>query len=207
MKQTNAMASKTMTVSALAMALFLSGCAKKEGDPAATVGSNAQKPPAISTEPVTLTVFNSSMGDPLFQNAIVTPLKNKYPHMTINMVKKGKGTMMEDLVASGSVPDIIFGDSSGDIPVYRELDVLADLMPYIKKHSFDLNKIDPVVLSSVQANFPNGQFWMLPSSVNIATLHYNRDIFDKFGVEYPKDGMTWDEVLEIGRASCRERVL
>ncbi|GAA3407020.1 ABC transporter substrate-binding protein [Paenibacillus hodogayensis] len=186
-----------------ATALLAAGCAQKEKEPAAAGEAAAPQPPAISTEPVTLTVFNSSMGDPLFQNAIVAPLQKKYPHMKIEMVKKGKGSMMEDLIASGSVPDIVFGDSSGDIPVYAELGILADLMPYIKKYGFDLNRFDPVVLGSVQANFPAGQFWMLPSSVNIATLHYNRDIFDKFGVPYPKDGMTWDETLDLARRVTR----
>ncbi|MDF2664084.1 MAG: family 1 extracellular solute-binding protein [Paenibacillus sp.] len=192
-----------LALAAFMAAALAAGCAKKEGDPAGAVGANDRKPPEISTEPVTLTVFNSSMGDPLFQNAIVIPLRNKYPHITIEMIKKGKGSMMEDLIAAGSVPDIIFGDNSGDIPVYRELDVLSDLMPYIKKYGFELNKFDPVVLSSVQANFPSGQIWMLPSSVNIATLHYNRDIFDKFGVPYPKDGMTWDETVDLARRVTR----
>lgn len=34
---------------------------------------------------------------------------------------------------------------------------------------------------------------------NTMSLYYNKDLFDKFGVSYPKDGMTWDEVLELNR--------
>ncbi|WP_158606745.1 ABC transporter substrate-binding protein [Paenibacillus ginsengarvi] len=203
MIKTNAKAGKTITIAALGIAVLVSGCAKKEAGPTGAAGSNDLKSPVMSAEPVTLTVFNSSMGDPLFQNAIVAPLKIKYPQITIEMIRKGKGSMMEDLIAAGKVPDIIFGDSSGDIPVYRELGVLADLMPYMKKYAFDLNAFDPVVLGSVQANFPSGQFWMFPSSVNIATLHYNRDIFDKFGVPYPKDGMTWDETVDLAKRVTR----
>lgn len=195
--------SKALLVAMFIVIFILSGCAKEGGAPSATVGGNVNKVPEISTEPVTLTVFNTSMGDPLFQNAIVQPLQSKYPHITIKMIKRAKGTMLEDLIASGSVPDIIFGDSSGDIPLYRELDVLEDLTPLIKKYNFDLNKMDPVVLNSIQANFPKGQMLMLPSSVNIATLHYNKDIFDKFSVPYPKDGMSWDEVLDLSKRVTR----
>jgi ABC-type glycerol-3-phosphate transport system substrate-binding protein len=32
---------------------------------------------------------------------------------------------------------------------------------------------------------------------------YNKDIFDKFGVAYPKDGMTWDELAEISKKLTR----
>ncbi|RKN64192.1 extracellular solute-binding protein [Paenibacillus ginsengarvi] len=28
-------------------------------------------------------------------------------------------------------------------------------------------------------------------------MYYNKDIFDKFGVAYPKDGMTWEEAREL----------
>lgn len=190
---------------ATSIAILLSACG---GQPAAQPDNEAapkegQSVPQIDTTPVTLTVFNSSMGDALFENAITKPIQSKYPFITIQMVKKEKGAMLEDLIATGSVPDILLGDSSGDIPVYRNLGVLADLTPYMKKHGFDSNRIDPVVYNTVKENFPAGQFLVLPTSVNIATLHYNRDIFDKFGVPYPKDGMTWDDVLDLAKRVTR----
>lgn len=33
---------------------------------------------------------------------------------------------------------------------------------------------------------------------------YNKDIFDKFGVPYPKDGMTWDDAFELAKKITRE---
>lgn len=30
-------------------------------------------------------------------------------------------------------------------------------------------------------------------------LLYNKDIFDVFGVDYPRDGMTWEEVIDLAR--------
>lgn len=30
-------------------------------------------------------------------------------------------------------------------------------------------------------------------------LHYNKDVFDKFGVAYPEDDMTWQEIVELSR--------
>lgn len=38
---------------------------------------------------------------------------------------------------------------------------------------------------------------------NTGLLFYNKDIFDRFGVEYPKDGMTWEETTELARKVTR----
>jgi len=37
----------------------------------------------------------------------------------------------------------------------------------------------------------------LPKYLNAVVMFYNKDLFDRFGVPYPKDGMTWDEVYDI----------
>lgn len=35
-------------------------------------------------------------------------------------------------------------------------------------------------------------------------MHYNKDVFDLLGVEYPTDGMTWEEVVELAKETTRE---
>lgn len=44
----------------------------------------------------------------------------------------------------------------------------------------------------------------LPTYHNPFGLFYNKDLFDKFGVAYPKDGMTWDEVRELSAKLTRK---
>jgi multiple sugar transport system substrate-binding protein len=44
-----------------------------------------------------------------------------------------------------------------------------------------------------------GGLYGLPVSSSVVALFYNKDIFDKFGVPYPKDGMTWDDTLELAK--------
>jgi multiple sugar transport system substrate-binding protein len=50
---------------------------------------------------------------------------------------------------------------------------------------------------------PNRALLSIPWSINPYTLYYNKDIFDKFGVSYPKDGMTWDEVYALAKQVTR----
>ncbi|RKN61336.1 ABC transporter substrate-binding protein [Paenibacillus ginsengarvi] len=197
------------SVAMLAMAAML-GCStgtatEKSGDPSRQEKEQPGKAvsAAVSTEPVTLTIFNSSMGDELMKSAIVDPIQAKYPFMTINVVKKEKGSYMEDLIAAGSVPDIIMGDSSGDIPVYNDLNVLYDMTPLIKKLGFNLSSIDPAVMDEVRAYTGNARILAIPRGHNTAVIYYNKDIFDKFGVPYPKDGMTWDEAIDLSKKVTR----
>ncbi|MCC2686810.1 MAG: family 1 extracellular solute-binding protein [Paenibacillaceae bacterium] len=44
----------------------------------------------------------------------------------------------------------------------------------------------------------------LPYEVNFNALYYNKDIFDKFGVAYPPDGLTWDAVAELAKKLSRQ---
>lgn len=43
----------------------------------------------------------------------------------------------------------------------------------------------------------------IPVLVPPSTIYYNKDIFDKFGVPYPKDGMTWDDLYELSKSLTR----
>src|SRR5690606_24616722 len=49
----------------------------------------------------------------------------------------------------------------------------------------------------------DGKFHAVPDKANYPfvnhALVYNKDIFNKFAVEYPKDHMTWDEVVELSK--------
>ncbi|CAG7623075.1 hypothetical protein PAESOLCIP111_02477 [Paenibacillus solanacearum] len=193
-----------LLTSLLTLALGATGCA--QGGPAGGNGNAADpgknEPAAMSTEPVTLTVFNTSMGDELFKTAFEEPIKKKYPFITIQVIKRAKGSMIEDLVAAGNVPDILFLDSGADIITYKDLDVPYDMTPLAKKYNFDLSRIDPAVLDDMKtyAGAGNeGKLLALPRSINVEALFYNKDIFDKFGVPYPKDGMTWDDAVELAK--------
>ncbi|MDF2714971.1 MAG: extracellular solute-binding protein family 1 [Paenibacillus sp.] len=192
--------------SAIAMSLAVAvGCSGGTGPDKS--GGNAEQaegtPPAVSRKPVTLTIFNSSMGDELMKNAIVDPIQSKYPFITMKVVKKEKGSYIEDLLAAGTVPDIIMGDSSGDIPVYNELNVLHDMTPLIRKFGFNLSSIDPAAMDDVKAYTGDARIVALPRGHNVAVLYYNKDIFDKFGVPYPKDGITWDEAVDLAKKVTR----
>src|SRR5690625_7699374 len=92
-----------------------------------------------------------------------------------------------------------------------EIDLLLDLNPLIEQFNFDVNRLEPGVMKYLGEMSNEGELNGLPLIRPEYALVYNPDIFVAFGVPYPEDNMTWDEVIElgrqveIGRASCRDR--
>lgn len=161
------------------------------------------KPPIVSTEPVTLTFYNlAGIGDLTFQTLIEAPIKKKYPHITLTHIKNGKGTTLGDLLAAGTPPDIIHATTT-QLQAVLDVGLQSDMTELIKRHKFDLSIFQNGVMDSIRKLSPKGEIYGLPANNNTAALYYNKDIFDQFGVPYPKDGMTWDDALEVAKKVTR----
>lgn len=61
--------------------------------------------------------------------------------------------------------------------------------------------IDPVICLTKQMG--NGAIYGIPFSTLPAPLYYNADLFDKFGVPYPTDRMTWDNLYDTAKKLTR----
>lgn len=185
-------------VTAMVSLLSITACAGKES---AVTEKSAEN--TASTEPVTLklAVVATMLSDESFQKYFVQEVQKKYPHITLE--RSDPSQAIEDLVASGDIPDIIYSSLPG-IPKLQLLDVLEDLSPYIKKYNTDLSRFDPVLMEALQQFGGDNQVIALPYKMNIPALFYNKDIFDRFGVSYPEDGMTWDEAFGLARKLTRQ---
>ncbi|MDF2721994.1 MAG: extracellular solute-binding protein family 1 [Paenibacillus sp.] len=169
-------------------------------------GGGGEGPKAASEEhkPITLSVYQYSafLTDEEFQNFMVNPVKKKYPYMTLELVRSGKGTTPEELVAAGGMPDIIYTGSSGSTKMI-ELNAVKDMTPLLKPHNIDLGKFDSGAVEALKQYSPSGQLMALPLAVNFSVLLYNKDIFDMTGVAYPKDGLRWEDAFELTKRLTR----
>jgi multiple sugar transport system substrate-binding protein len=154
---------------------------------------------AETTERVTLTLYiqGASLSDDEFKTFFTEPLKKTHPNITLNLIRSGK-QKLEDLLAAGTPPDLIFG-SSRNLTPFLDLRQPMNLYPLLKKHNADLTKYDPVALSAIKNYGSRGQLYALPIFENFSALYYNKDLFDKFKVPYPRDGMSWNEVIELAK--------
>jgi multiple sugar transport system substrate-binding protein len=184
-----------------AIATGLAGCSGEQESGGAQDSSGQVKE---NTEPVTLTLFiNNAISDADMKIQLLDPLKKKYPYITVQPIQKdAKDNSLSALLAAGTPPDL-FNYYVGAVGELIQADLLEDITPLAKKDKIDLARFQPVVLDSIKAASGKGELFGLPRLMNTVSLYYNKDIFDKFGVPYPKDGMTWDQTIDLERKVAR----
>ncbi|WP_284646067.1 ABC transporter substrate-binding protein [Paenibacillus silviterrae] len=166
-------------------------------------------PPKEATEPfdTTLTANLSmyvdiSLPDEWYKKFVIDPVTRKFPNVKLDLVRRGKGTNPDELVVTGSFPDILY-NSPPRLNSYKELGLLSDMSDLIKKYNVDLSKLNQPAMDTIRQLGEKGQIVGLPFWVNWSALYYNKDLFDKFGEPYPKDGMTWEEVIDLSKRLTR----
>jgi multiple sugar transport system substrate-binding protein len=170
----------------------------KSGNTAAAV-----KMPEVPTTPVTLKFYAhvDAMTEDYFKDSIQAPVQKKYPYITMTF---GKGTRgdLEKLVATGEIPDIVFTGNENFLSASR-LGLPMDMTDMIKRFNVDLNQFLPEAVTAIKVSGGGKTFPAIPFGTNAGATFYNKDVFDKFGVAYPTNGMTWDNVLEISHKLTR----
>jgi multiple sugar transport system substrate-binding protein len=199
---------KKLAIIALAIMTIIMAACSNSGNNGGNAQENAgasagqQSEGSGSKEPVTLKVLRAgiTVTETEFQTYLVDAIKDKYPHITLEWVDAPEDVELEPLITQGTVPDIIFASTTAATSDYERLDLVEDLTPYVEKYGVDLNRLKPVVLETIKTYSPDNKLSVLPLSLNLPVLFYNKEIFDKFGVPYPKDEqMTWDETIELGK--------
>ncbi|MFD0711214.1 ABC transporter substrate-binding protein [Paenibacillus sp. GCM10027626] len=74
--------------------------------------------------------------------------------------------------------------------------LLYDLDAVVKQDQFDLDSFLPSVIDLLKAR-GGGKLYGLSPSFASKALYYNKDLFDKHGIPYPTDGMSWEEVMQL----------
>lgn len=161
----------------------------------------APTPPPEKKDPVEL-IFYSQVPDydETFHETFGKMIEAKYPHIKATHLPAGSNKVA-DVVTTGQTIDVLFM-SIGQADTLVVHDYQYDISELIKKHNFDLNRLEPAAVELQRAFSQNGMYG-LPVFTNTLGLFYNRDIFDKFGVDYPKDGMNWDELYELAKTMAR----
>lgn len=145
-------------------------------------------------------------GDP---EAVEERLKEVFPHITfewedIQVVNAYKETIEEE-ISKKKLPDImILTDYS--LSVLKGYDMLFDLTSLIEKHQLDMSDWPEYRVKAMHAHKPDDDgIYSLPGQLTSHGLAYNKEVFDKFGVPYPTDDMTWEEVIGLARKVTGER--
>lgn len=175
-----------------------SGGGKSEGE-----GSSKT---AVKKDPIELVVYYPFIQDwsvEDFTKTFAEPIQKKFPHITIKYLFGGNGGQsVQALLTAGERIDILFTSIGATPGNLLDNNLQYDITDLIKKHNFDLGRLEPSMVDAAR-KLANGGIYGIPILVPPSAMYYNKDIFDKFGVPYPKDGMTWDDVYELSKKLTR----
>ena len=107
-------------------------------------------------------------------------------------------TLLEAGVSGGQMPDV-FWMHSNTIQMYMENDLLLQLDDYIAADSeIDLNNYYSGIVELYTRN--DGNVYAIPKDHDTIALLYNKAIFDEYGVAYPNDDWSWEDMYEAAKA-------
>lgn len=157
----------------------------------------------IDTTPVVLDFAVHLPINEEFEQLYIEPVKQKYPHITLEYNRINNFSLYDQIIAAGEIPDFYIS-FNGNMPGLRDRGINMDMEELFKKHNFDLSRFQQNYLDDIQyAAVKEGELYGLPLETAFHALYYNIDLFDNFGVAHPEDGMTMEEAYEIAREMTR----
>ena len=152
---------------------------------------------AASGEDVTLSFYlwDQNMLDGIERRQAM--VQEQYPNISFeNTVLPWEQywTKLQTSLPSANGPDV-FECEANHTSEYGSLGFIEPLNDYIERDSFDMS----VYTEGSKSLFtdPDGIVYGIPINYDNAALYYNKTLFDAAGVEYPKDGMTFEEFREL----------
>lgn len=166
---------------------------------------NNVEPEEIELEEVTIQVAFPLLGEEYFERRFgATNEKMQEIGIDLEYIQYGSSMeSLEELYANKIYPDIIIGDYG---PI-KELDIGYPLEGLVERHGFDLDRIDPSLLSFMRSLDDEGRVVGFPDGTSFWGLYYNKDVFDKLGKDYPDPDvpMTWPELMDLAKEMTVER--
>jgi multiple sugar transport system substrate-binding protein len=145
--------------------------------------------PAIPTqEPVTLSFVHPEDESGLYE-MWAQQFQAQYPYITVDL----KDTA--EISYEMRVREDVFMASQFELPQLIEQEVVLNLSAfYDQDQDFNVEDFYPEV---VGAFISQGKRWAVPFGINFLVMYYNKDLFDRYGVEYPTVDWTWADFLDI----------
>ncbi|MCE5301188.1 MAG: sugar ABC transporter substrate-binding protein [Spirochaetia bacterium] len=101
--------------------------------------------------------------------------------------------------SGGMAPDIVFVEV-GNIKPMVDKGLLVDLTPYIendKDTDFNLKDYYPQMIDRFTID---DKLFVIPRDIApICAIYYNKNLFDRAGIRYPKDDWNWDDFLKTAQ--------
>lgn len=181
----------------LPIAAALTGC----GGGGEQAPKSGEAPVSVADQPAELVIFGQVGNTPeVWNERFGEALKRKFPAYKFTYIQRTAQNTLQNMIASGQTIDLIHDSLGGMRGNIIDNGFHYDLSELIRTHKVDMSRFEPAVF---QALSDQGKLYGFPLHDGGLVLYYNKDIFDKFGVAYPKNGMTWEEAIQLGKKLTR----
>lgn len=128
-------------------------------------------------------------------------------YITYRPLPQNYMSRLEGMIAEGNAPDILY-IPDGAFPLWAAAGQLVNLQPYLEAWggtamvSIWPSAVERYRWDAAARRFGQGDLYALPKEIGPTALFINKDLFHQAGVPLPDPSrpLTWDEVVEIGRA-------
>jgi multiple sugar transport system substrate-binding protein len=128
-------------------------------------------------------------------NGLIADFRELYPKINVSFepVPDNYGTKLLTQIAANDAPDV-FQVGDGDVRMFVERGGAADLTEYAKGKG-NLPGVDTGLYYTAlfQTGVVDGKSSFLTKDYSPLAIYYNKALFDKANVPYPKDGWTWEQ--------------
>jgi multiple sugar transport system substrate-binding protein len=145
--------------------------------------------------------FNAEMSEERFMNEINDPVRKKFPNVRLVYRPQTLVTKEGGIQVSGSEIADLQLVNTWILGVLNQHHCLADLSEYEKE--LGLSQIEPHLLAWGWSE--HNQLFVPYNNTMEFPFMYNKRIFDQADVEYPKDGMSWEEVINLAERVIDKR--
>lgn len=170
--------SKRLLITLLLSFIFLSGCTPKDTRTVIQFASWGSKSETDILKPI-INDFENKNPD----------IKIDFMHIPQNYFQK-----IHLLFASNTAPDVIFINNLY-LPIYANAGLLKEF-----PQNSELVKENDYYSNALKTLSYKGKLYAVPRDVSNLVIYYNKDIFDKKNVPYPKSNWNFNDFLNTSKA-------
>ncbi len=174
----------------LLLTFVFTSCIKDNGANQSEFEKETSKAEISLDENVEITFMNYSSSGSNEENLqkMIDAFEKKYPNVKVKVLTYGFDDYFQQLatnVAGGTAPDV-FELNIENFRAYASKNVIAPI------DGVDTSNIHPTTLGAFAVD---GVQYGLPTKFSNVVMIYNKDLFDKAGIDYPNSDWTWNDEL------------
>lgn len=141
----------------------------------------------------------------LFRDQLIPGFEKANPSVHVrsneSLGDAGYDAKLLTLIA-GKLPPDLFHVTQQNFPFYAAKGILQPLDDLLAQDN-DLHADDffPQVMEGMRFQ---GKLYGLPSDFSTIIMFYNKDLFDRYRVPYPREDWTWDDYLDTAKALTKD---